>query len=327
MTQRSVDPSDVWDAQNTDIIHEFSRSVGLDRVHQNWKLARFTTFRVGGEADWFIEVHGDTELAAVFATAVRVGLDVTVLGGGSNVLVSDKGVRGLVVRARHGSISRTTEGNVRASAGVTFNGLIRWMIRRGLGGLERWAGTPGTVGGAIHGNAHFGGHSIGEEVSSVGLVSTDGHLTVAAVREMDFGYDRSRLKTTREVVQWAEFVVTEEDGDQLRTKARESLNFRKRTQPLKEASAGCVFQNPLGVEDRLPSGMSCSAGALVDGAGLKGISHGGARVSTVHGNFFVTNPGASARDVQSLIELCQAEVASQYDVTLVPEIIFLGEFE
>lgn len=327
MTQSSAIPTGVWDARNANILREFARLVGAHRVHRNWALARFTTFRVGGQADWFIEVRGDSEFAAVLATAFRVGLNVTVLGGGSNVLVSDAGVRGLVVRPRHGAIRRTTAGNVRASAGVTFNGLIRWMIRRGLGGLETWAGTPGTVGGAIHGNAHFRGRSISEVVSSVGVVAADGHITVAEAGEMGFGYDRSRLKATSEVVQWAEFVVTEEDADRLRSTARESLDYRKRTQPLQEPSAGCVFQNPLAAEDRLPSGMSCSAGALIDGAGLKGISHGSAWVSKVHGNFFVTEPGALAHDVRALIELCQAEVASQYDVSLVPEIIFIGEFD
>ena len=333
MTRRLAPPTDgctqghVPATREADIARELGTAVGTRRVHRHQTLAGFTTFRVGGEADWFIEVHGDTELAAVLAAAARVGLPVTMLGGGSNVLVSDTGVRGLVVRARHGAITRPRAGSVRASAGVTLNGLIRCMVRRGLGGLEAWAGTPGTVGGAVHGNAHFRGRLIGDVVSSVGVLAVDGHAAVAAPWEMGFGYDQSRLQTTGEVVQWAEFTVSEEDPDALRNAAKASLAFRKRTQPLDEPSAGCVFRNPVDARDRLPSGMPCSAGALVEGAGLKGRSHGGARVSNVHGNFLVTGPSASALDVWALIELCRTEVASRYDVTLVPEIIVLGEFD
>ena len=331
MKRSSADPTggrDELSVFEVDVAHELGRTVGMDRVRRQWALGRFTTFRVGGQADWFIEAHADVELAAVLAAAARIGLSVTVLGGGSNVLISDTGIRGLVVRVRHGEITRTNSGrSVRVSAGVTINGLIRWMIQRGLGGLEVWAGTPGTVGGAVHGNAHFRGRSISEVLSSVGLVAADGHTMVARTEEMRFGYDRCRLHATSEVVQWAEFTVTEESADSLRSKARASLDFRKRTQPLDEPSAGCVFQNPMAARDRLPAGMPCAAGALIDGAGLKGRLLGGAQVSKVHGNFFVTGPSASARDVRALIELCREEVASRYDVTLVPEIIFLGEFD
>ena len=144
---------------------------------------------------------------------------------------------------------------------------------------------------------------------------------------MGFGYDRSRLQETGEAVLWAEFAVRDGQAADLRAEARSSLRFRKRTQPLSAPSAGCVFRNPHPDRARLPAGVPCAAGALIDGAGLKGCAVGGARVSHVHANFMVTRPGATARDVRILLDLCRAEVAERYGVTLAPEVMFLGEFD
>ena len=127
-------------------------------------LAPFTTFRVGGPADWFVETRGSDEIVAALTIAHAMQVPVTLLGGGSNVLVSDAGVRGLVIRTRGGEVQQIDEDRVRADAAVSINGLVRWTISHGCAGLEAWAGTPGTVGGAIFGNAHFGGRLIGDLV-------------------------------------------------------------------------------------------------------------------------------------------------------------------
>ncbi len=297
------------------------------RIRRDEPLARLTTLRVGGKADWFLDSCCGEEIAAAVGAARTLDLPVTLLGGGSNVLVSDAGVRGLVVRFRHGQIVQTAPGVVRAAAGVTLNGLVRWTINRGLAGLEAWAGTPGTVGGAMCGNAHFRGRLISELVGAVGLLEPGGGVRRVPRDRMGFGYDQSRVQETNEVVLWAEFGVSEAVVADLRAEARSSLRFRKRTQPLEAPSAGCVFRNPDPGRVRLPTGVSCAAGALVDGAGLKGCAFGGARVSHVHANFIVTAPGARARDVRMLIERCRADVAEKYGVTLAPEVVFLGEFD
>ena len=297
------------------------------RIRRDEPLAPLTTLRVGGRADWFLDSRSEREVAAAVGAARALDLPVTLLGGGSNVLVADAGVRGLVVRFRHGRIARTSPGTVRAAAGVTLNGLVRWTINRGLAGLEAWAGTPGTVGGAIRGNAHFRGRLIGGLVTAVGLLGPDGVLRRVPAGRMAFGYDRSRVQESGEAVLWAEFGVRDARGVDLRAEARSSLRFRKRTQPLAAPSAGCVFRNPDPGSVRLPAGAPCAAGALVDGAGLKGRSVGGARVSPVHANFIVTGPGARARDVRVLVDRCRADVAAKYGVTLAPEIVFLGEWE
>lgn len=300
--------------------------VGAGRVAANAPLAPFTTFGVGGVADWLVEVRSVDELREVLRSARAAAQPVTVLGGGSNVLIADAGVRGVVVRPRLLAISQPAPAWVRAEAGVTMNGLVRWMIGRGLSGLEAWAGTPGTVGGAIHGNAHYGGHDISEQVVRVALVTPDGDWRVEPAAAMGFAYDTSRLFETGEIVVWAEFLSGSADPAALRDVARASLAHRKRTQPLHLPSAGCVFQNPVPGRDAVPEGLPWSAGALVDRAGLKGAREGDAAISTVHANFLVAGPSATAGDVYRLIERARRTVRERFGVELRNEIVMLGEF-
>ena len=300
---------------------------GAARVRREVPLAPMTTFRVGGPAEVLLETRSSDEIAAALAVARSVGARVTLLGGGSNVLVSDRGVRGLVVRPRAGEIHRLDDSRVRADAAVTINGLVRWTINHGCAGLEAWAGTPGSVGGAVFGNAHFGGALIGDRVVEVRLVDPDGATRDVPHAEMRFGYDRSRLQGSGEVLLSAVFRVAPGDPAALRATARESLAFRKRTQPLETPSAGCVFQNPDPRRDHVPAGIPWSAGALVDRAGLKGASVGGARVSVAHGNFIVNEGGATASDIRTLVDRCRTEVRNQLGVELREEIVYLGDFD
>jgi UDP-N-acetylmuramate dehydrogenase len=300
-----------------------------DRARPGVLLAPLTTFRVGGTADWLVETRSANEIVAALKIGRRQGARITLLGGGSNVLVADAGIRGLVIRPRGGGILRVDKTHVRADAAVTMNGLVRWMVYHGCAGLQAWAGTPGTVGGAIFGNAHFGGQLIGDLVTQVRIARRDAYASTVDVppSEMAFGYDRSRLQESGEVLLSAVFNVTDAEPAGLRATARESLAYRKRTQPLDTPSAGCVFQNPQPSRDRLPEGTPWSAGALVDRAGLKGTAVGGARVSTTHGNFIVNDGTATARDIRRLIEACRKAVRDRCGVELREEIVYLGEFD
>jgi UDP-N-acetylmuramate dehydrogenase len=300
--------------------------LGPERVRAGVSLAPLTTLRVGGPADLLAEVRSAEEALAALHLAAQARIPVCWLGGGSNVLVGDLGVRGLVVRWHGGLIESPAPDRVRAEAGVTINGLVRHTIAHGLGGLAAWAGTPGTVGGAVRGNAHFQGRLIAESVVAVEVASSDGMRREVPGAEMEFAYDRSRLQRTGEVALRAEFRVAPAPPALLREEARRSLAFRKRTQPLPLPSAGCVFRNPDPVRMRLPEGMPPSAGALVEGAGLKGAACGGARVSTVHANFVVNEGGATAADVAVLVERMRAGVAERFGVVLDEEIVRLGEF-
>jgi UDP-N-acetylmuramate dehydrogenase len=298
---------------------------GADRVLQDVPLAAWTTFKVGGPADLVLETRSGDEIVAALRIARAHGCPVRVLGGGSNVLVPDGGVRGLVLRPRGGEVSLVGADLVKADAAVTINGLVRWTINRGLAGLEAWAGTPGTVGGAIYGNAHWKQVNIGDLVESVRLARPDGTLLQAPADRMEFGYDDSRLKRTGELLVWAAFRVAPGAApDRLRATARESLAFRKRTQPLESPSAGCIFMNPDPSRDRMPPGIPPSAGALVDRAGLKGASIGGAQVSMTHANFIINTGAATAHDIAALIDRCKTEVREQFGVTLREEIVRLA---
>ena len=288
-------------------------------------LAPFTTFKVGGAAEWLAEIVSEAELRALAADAAAAGVPVTPLGGGSNVLVADTGVEGVVVRLRLTAGEQIDDATVRAGAGVTINGLVRWTIGRGLAGLEAWAGTPGTVGGAIYGNAHWGGEDIGTHVRSVTLVARDGAIADVPGDEMGFAYDTSRLQHTGEVVVAAAFAVAPGEVEALRARARESLHYRKSTQPLALPSAGCIFRNPA-ASDPVPEAIPRSAGALVDRAGLKGLRIGGARISDRHANFIVNDGGATADDIRRLIERARHAVRERFGVDLRDEIVFLGTF-
>jgi len=295
-----------------------------DRVRRDVSLAPLTTFRVGGPADWLVEPRSSDEIVAALKLASEGGVPVTMLGGGSNVLVSDDGVRGLVIRPRGGEVSQVDEMRIRADAAVTINGLVRWTVNHGCAGLEQWAGTPGTVGGAVYGNAHFAGRLIGDLVIEVRVASRDGTTSDLPRAAMGFGYDRSRLQESGEVLLSAMFRTATGDPATLRAAARESLAFRKRTQPLDSPSAGCIFRNPEPGSDSVPDGLPWSAGALVDRAGLKGLAIGGARVSPTHGNFIINDGTATARDIRQLIRQCRDAVRERFGVELREEIVYLG---
>ena len=310
----------------TDAIERrLQEAFGEDRVRRDAPLAPVTTFKVGGRADWLVQARTREDIRRALVLARELGLPVTILGGGSNVLVADEGIRGLVIRVHGGEVRARGPAAVEADGGVTINGLVRWTINHGVAGLEAWAGTPGTVGGAVFGNAHFQGRLISELVERVTLVTQAGDLVDAPVEEMEFGYDFSRLHRTREIVVSAVFRSGTGEPAALRAIARESLAFRKRTQPLESSSAGCIFQNPDPARDRVPEGIPPSAGALVDRAGLKGAREGAARVSPTHANFIVNEGGATARDIRALINRCQSEVHARFGVTLREEIVYLGD--
>ena len=301
------------------------RVLGAGRVAAHVPLAPLTTFKVGGPADLLVEPNSGEELVRVLDAASEALVKVTMLGGGSNVLIGDRGVRGLVVRPRGGTIVQEGPSVVRADAAVTINGLVRWTVGRGLAGLEAWAGTPGTIGGGIYGNAHWAGRLLSEVLDSVGVWDRSRGVIDVPAGEMEFGYDRSRLQHTGEVLVSARFAVTSGDPASLREVARQSLAYRKRTQPLHVPSAGCIFQNPL-PEEPLPPGMPRSAGALVDRAGLKGYRIGGAQVSPTHGNFIVNDGSATAAQIRALVEQCRRVVMERFGVPLRDEIVYVGEF-
>ncbi|HVN54285.1 MAG TPA: UDP-N-acetylmuramate dehydrogenase [Anaerolineaceae bacterium] len=297
------------------------RAVFGDRLQENVSLADYTTARTGGLADAFLPVHTAADLAQAVSAAWELGVPCTVLGGGSNCLVSDEGLRELVLlnRARNTRIdTRTTPPTAWAESGANFSALARQAALRGLAGLEWAAAVPGTVGGAVFGNAGaFGGDVRGSLLLAEILHPERGRETWP-VERLEYHYRSSVLKREKSqaVILSAVFHLTEGDKAAIQASMEANTGQRQRTQP-PGASMGSMFKNPEGDY----------AGRLVDACGLKGRRIGGAEISPVHANFFVNLGQATASDIWQLIQLAHNAVLEQHGINLELEIELLGPFE
>jgi UDP-N-acetylmuramate dehydrogenase len=277
-------------------------------------LSRHTYFRIGGPADAMVYPDDVEDLK----TAVRIARDeaipVVVLGGGSNVLVQDGGVRGLVLNLSRSFVNLSADGGrVACGAGVRTSRLLALCARLGLTGLEGVTGVPGTVGGAIKGNAGTPLGCITDQLDRVRLVAGSGDEHVLARGELNVGYRQTDLPPGAVVVE-AVFTLRRGDPEQIRRTISKLLVRRSLTQPVEHRSAGCIFRNPPGD----------FAGRLVEEAGLKALRRGGARISERHGNFVVNLGGATAADVLWLVERAAAEVKARTGVSLDLEIQVIG---
>ncbi|MEX0712992.1 MAG: UDP-N-acetylmuramate dehydrogenase [Pirellulales bacterium] len=273
-------------------------------------LAAHTWFKLGGPAEYFAQPGNVGELAELVRRCRQEEAPVRLLGGGSNVLVRDEGVPGMVIVISDPSFAEVEidSGGVRAGAGVKLGHLISATVREGLAGLEALVGIPGTVGGALHGNAGSRGGDIGQWTSRATVMTSSGEVVERGRDELVFAYRQSSLDEL--VILAAEFQLEQEDPDELTKRMQKQWIVRKASQPLGHQSAGCIFKNPRGM----------SAGMLIDQAGLKQTRIGGAEVSDRHANFIVADPGASSQDVLRLIELVRSRVADRLGVDLETEI-------
>jgi len=280
-------------------------------------LARHTSLRVGGPADFFFEARGRDELATALQWARAEGVPVRVIGGGSNLLVADDGVDGLVIKMV--SASFEVSGNtVRADAGVNLANMARRLAKQGFGGLEWAANVPGTVGGAVVNNAGaFGGDTASCLVSAT-ILAADGHVRRLTHGELAYAYRTSVLKRREAgdvAVVDAVFKVQPSTPEEADGRVKEFNAQRMRSQP-RILSAGSVFANPDGD----------FAGRLIEAAGLKGQRMGGAQISEQHANFIVNPGGATASDVYALLKCAQQRVLEHSGVRLRPEIELFGRW-
>jgi UDP-N-acetylmuramate dehydrogenase len=307
-------------------LHLLRRTFG-PRLQEQASLARHTAARLGGRADALLEVETAQELVDAVLLAWEHDWPWLILGGGSNILVSDAGVRGLVIlnRARRVTFDdRAEPPTVWAESGVNFGLLARQAAQRGLAGLEWAAGIPGTLGGAVVGNA--GAH--GGDMAGNLLLAEILHLPVSRqqgeperqewpVEKLEYAYRSSSLKRQpgKTVVLSARLRLERATAEQAQAKIDEFVDYRKRTQP-PGASMGSMFKNPPGDY----------AGRLIEAAGLKGARVGDAQISPVHANFFINLGNASASDIRLLIELAQKTVKDKFGVALELEIELVGEW-
>ncbi len=281
-----------------------------DITRRDEPLAPYTWLKTGGAAQYLITPRNPDELIEVVRCCHQNHIPTRVLGGGSNLLVRDEGVPGVVLRLSDPAFSRiTVEGTiVTAGSGASLSHLISHSVKAGLAGLDTLVGIPGTVGGALHGNAGGKSGDIGQHVRSVRVVTITGDSFVREEDELEFAYRSSSLNEL--IILEAKFALHHEDPEEITRRMRKLWIMKKATQPLTFQSAGCIFKNPRGM----------SAGWLIDQAGLKGTRIGEAEFSDRHANFIVTHPGATSKDVHRLIDLARSKVSEQFGVDLELEV-------
>jgi len=298
---------------------EIQRRIGV-KTSRDEPLARFTTMRVGGPADLFATVHNAFELRALVRFARARAIPHLILGRGSDVVIADAGVRGLVIQVRAEG-SRIEGTRYTAEAGIQMARAATETQGSGLTGLEFGLAIPGTVGGAIWANAGAHEADVAGILASVRLLAVDGTESIVAAAELDLGYRDSRLKHIApgqpgELVIDATFELTPADPATIKGRLDEIRRWRQAHQPIGLPSAGSVFRNPPGD----------SAGRLIEAAGLKGYRVGGAVVSEKHANFIVNDQKGSATDVRHVAEHVRAEVGARHGVELQFEIEFVGDW-
>jgi len=289
------------------------------RARRNEPLASYTNMRVGGPADLLLVCHSNEELVAAVRLAIEYGVPWLVLGGGCNVLVADAGVRGLVLIDRADAVRMDEDGCLQAEAGAPLSRLAVEMAEAGWGGLEWAAGLPGTVGGAVVGNAGAFGGDMARVLGGVTLLERDGSTCERPAAWMELAYRESRIKrlppAERPVLLTASMRLQRGERQILKARITEILEWRRTRHP-GGATMGSTFKNA----------PDAHAGRLIEGVGLKGYRIGGVKVSELHANFLINTGNATAADVLALIEHIQAEVDRRLGVRLEPEVEMVGEW-
>lgn len=300
--------------------------LGPDRLRSGVVLAPFTTFKIGGPADLFVEVESADELAVAVAAAREAEFPWFVLGLGANILIGDRGFRGLVIRNNASHVHWSDDGHVTAESGTVMRDLILESVRRGWSGLEHYVGIPSSLGGAVWQNLHFLSPApersrtmfLAEVFDSCQILAEDGARRTVDAAYVQFGYDDTIFHHRRDIVLTATLRLAAGDPATMRRVMEENLSWRGARHPWLDwfPSAGSIFKKIEGV----------GAGRLIDQCGLKGFRRGDAQISTLHANIIVNLGRATAADVRAVIAMAQERVHEKFGHRLEPEIGFIGEF-
>ena len=311
---------------HTDVAARLASFIGPERVRTGVALAPYTTFNIGGPADLFVEVQSADELARAVSAARDTGIPWFVLGLGANILVGDKGFRGLIIRNTSRHLKFLEGGKLWVESGAVMAQLIPQAVERGLSGLEHYVGIPSTVGGAVWQNLHFLSPAperertmfIAEVFETAELLTHDGKRKTVDRDYMQFGYDTSTLHKQRDIALAVTFQLERGDTGVMHRIMQENLSWRGGKHPWLEyhPSAGSIFKKIEGV----------GAGRLIDQVGLKGFRLGDAQISHIHANIMVNLGKATASNVRELIKLAQDKVRERFNQNLEVEIGFIGEF-
>ena len=286
-------------------------------VRENEPMAEHTSFKAGGRADLFVEPQSEEQLRKVLQLYNKENVNYMVIGNGSNVLVRDGGYRGVIVRIGDAFTSVKREGNtIICGSGALMSAAARFAASEGLAGLEFASGIPGSIGGAVFMNAGAYGGEIAQVLSSARIISKDGNREFnMTADELQMGYRHSVLHETGDVTVEAVFELQPADINEIKANIADFTERRNSKQPVNYPSAGSFFKRPEGY----------FAGKLIQDAGFKGLSVGGAQVSELHSGFIINKGNAAASDILQLMEIVQAGVYDKFGVKLEPEVRIIGE--
>lgn len=302
---------------NHRIENKFCTCLGSDNVKLQEPMSRHTTFRIGGPADFYLCPHSTKEVQEIVEICKEENLPYFVLGNGSNLLVSDKGYRGVVIQLwKNFSDITVKDCCIQAKAGALLSKVAAEALEAGLTGMEFASGIPGTIGGAAFMNAGAYGGEMKDIIKSVKVLDTQGEVRVLPKEELKMGYRTSIVKEKGYTVLCVELELSKGNREEIRNTMEDLKERRTSKQPLEMPSAGSTFKRPEGY----------FAGKLIMDSGLRGFSVGGAQVSEKHCGFVVNKGGATAMDVLNLIREVQRRVKEQFGVELETEVRFLGEF-
>lgn len=283
---------------------------------ENESMAKHTTFRVGGKADMYVSVKSVEELSSLIKLARETDTPFTIIGNGSNILVKDKGIRGLVIEIGSGMSAHELKGNmIYAEAGILLSRLASLALNNSLTGMEEISGIPGTLGGGIYMNAGAYGGELKNIIKTVTYIDEYGEEKTVTADECEFGYRKSIFTSGGKYIVSAVIELSEGDRTEISEKMADYAKRRREKQPLSLPSAGSTFKRPEGY----------FAGALIQESGLKGYKSGGAMISDLHAGFVVNYDNATSQDILDVIKHTQETVLNKFGVMLETEVKIIGE--
>lgn len=302
---------------NQDLYNQLCEIVGSDNVHVDEEMKKHTTFRIGGPADFYVLPHSKDEIGRVVQVCKNAEEPFYVLGNGSNLLVGDKGYRGVIIQIFKNYSDIIIEGTqITAKSGALLSKVAKKALDAGLTGFEFASGIPGTIGGAVVMNAGAYGGEMKDVILSATVMTPEGSIQKLSNQELQLGYRTSLVARQNDIVLEVRLGLKKGNSDEIRDLMEELKNKRVTKQPLEYPSAGSTFKRPEGY----------FAGKLIMDAGMRGFSVGDAQVSEKHCGFVINKGDASARDIVALMEEVTGRVKEQFGVTLEPEVKRLGEF-
>lgn len=293
------------------------------------EMAKHTYFKIGGPAEVYIELSEKNQVSDLIKWCKQEGVKFTLFGGGSNIIVDDDGIEGVVIRVIYDDVEMPEDGKFTVGAGAKTALFVKETVDKGYTGLEYFLGVPGTIGGAVYNNAHYLEDLIGAHISRVEVLTEDGEFTWLNQADCEFDYDSSRFQRTNEIIYKVEFILEKGVKENSMELIKKATEYRAKTQPLGLPSSGCIFQNVPNTSllrkkfPQFADRQHVPGGFLIDQAGLKGASEGDIEVSQKHAAFFVNHGRGTASQVKKLIDRVKSTVLEKFGVELKEEVFWL----